>query len=554
MAFFLFILIVAAIGGLIFLGLQLLTFKKENEQLGSELSNQQQEQAAKVGKYEAHIKKLTDYANGLKDKVQRLAKWQKMADAEIQAEALLVSARDELAKAESEARRLTENAEQQAKALVADADATLAKAKTEADHLDASAQQQAAALLLSAQNEAREIPEDARRQAAAYEQTARAMKNLIEGYGNQYLIPTRSLLDELAEDFGHKEAGQELKRARENSLLMIRNGTAGRCNYVEANRRETAVNFVVDAFNGKVDSILSRVKNDNVGTLQQAIHDAFAVVSLNGKAFRDATITEEYLAARLDELKWAAVTQQLKLDEREEQKRIKDQIREEEKARREYERAIREAAKEEELIRKAIEKAQEQMGHATAQQRADYERQLEELTQRLTDAESRNQRALSMAQQTKRGHVYVISNVGSFGENVYKIGLTRRLEPLDRIRELGDSSVPFEFDVHALLFSDDAPALENQLHKHFVMMQMNKVNYRKEFFKVDLSHIRGEIETLGLSAKWTMISEAKEYRETLAIEKAIRDNPVQREAWTKRQLSLEVVDNEFIEPAEVEAE
>lgn len=86
------------------------------------------------------------------------------------------------------------------------------------------------------------------------------------------------------------------------------------------------------------------------------------------------------------------------------------------------------------------------------------------------------------------------------------------------------------------------------------MMQMNKVNYRKEFFKVDLAHIRREIETLGLSAKWTMISEAKEYRETLAIEKAIRDNPVQREAWTKRQLALEVVDNEFREPAEVEAE
>ena len=258
------------------------------------------------------------------------------------------------------------------------------------------------------------------------------------------------------------------------------------------------------------------------------------------------------MASRLDELKWAAVAQQLKLDEREEQKRIKDQIREEEKARKEYERAIREAAKEEELIRKAIEKAQEQMGHATAQQRANYERQLEELTQRLADAESRNQRALSMAQQTKRGHVYVISNVGSFGENVYKIGLTRRLEPLDRIRELGDSSVPFEFDVHALLFSDDAPALENQLHKHFVMMQMNKVNYRKEFFKVDLAHIRGEIETLGLTAKWTMTSEAKEYRETLAIEKAIRDNPAQREAWLKRQLEINIVGNEFVEPVELE--
>ena len=80
--------------------------------------------------------------------------------------------------------------------------------------------------------------------------------------------------------------------------------------------------------------------------------------------------------------------------------------------------------------------------------------------------------------------MYIISNIGSFGELVYKIGLTRRLEPLGRIRELGDSSVPFEFDVHALIFSEDAPSLETKLHNHFLMMQMNKVNYRKEFFKV----------------------------------------------------------------------
>jgi hypothetical protein len=333
----------------------------------------------------------------------------------------------------------------------------------------------------------------------------------------------------------------ELKTARERSIAMVRSEAAATCEYVEVRRRTTAIRFVIDAFNGKVDSILSRVKHDNAGTLEREIRDAFTLVNYNGEAFRDARILPAYLDARLAELKWAAIVQQLRQDEKEEQRRIKEQIREEEKARREYERALKEAARDEELLRKAMEKALQKVQQATDAQKAIYERQLEDLSEKLRQAEERSQRALSMAQQTKRGHVYIISNVGSFGPDVYKIGLTRRLEPLDRVRELGDSSVPFEFDVHALIFSEDAPALETQLHKHFVVMQMNKVNYRKEFFRVDIGHVRDEVEKLGLNAKWTLTAAAREYRETLAIEQAIRDDPAKREAWVKRQLELEPV-------------
>jgi hypothetical protein len=106
---------------------------------------------------------------------------------------------------------------------------------------------------------------------------------------------------------------------------------------------------------------------------------------------------------------------------------------------------------------------------------------------------------------------------------------------------LGDSSVPFEFDVHALIFSEDAPGLETQLHKQFLLMQMNKVNHRKEFFKVDLAHIRQEVEKFGLTAKWTMKAQAQEYYETLAIEKAINEDPVKKDAWLNRQLLLDPV-------------
>ncbi len=96
-----------------------------------------------------------------------------------------------------------------------------------------------------------------------------------------------------------------------------------------------------------------------------------------------------------------------------------------------------------------------------------------------------------------------------------------------------------------MLFSEDAPALEHLLHKHFVTMQMNKVNFRKEFFRVDLAHIRAEIESLGLSVQWTMTAEAREYRETLAIEKTLENDPTKRDAWIKRQLELDAANNNF---------
>jgi hypothetical protein len=155
-----------------------------------------------------------------------------------------------------------------------------------------------------------------------------------------------------------------------------------------------------------------------------------------------------------------------------------------------------------------------------------------------------------MAQQTKRGHVYVISNLGSFGEDVFKIGLTRRLEPLDRVRELGDASVPFEFDVHAMIQSEDAPALEHTLHRLFMVAQMNKVNPRKEFFRVKLSAIRDEIEKLGIQATWTMKAAAAQYRESLAIDKAIHENPSSMTAWMNKQLVLDATIPEEGEMAE----
>ena len=137
-------------------------------------------------------------------------------------------------------------------------------------------------ILENAQSKAIQIAGDAYRamqNSEEFRRTAVAMKNIIDGYGDEYLIPTYSLLDDLAEEFSHTEAGEKLRFAREKSRLMIKNGTAAKCDYVETNRKETAVTFVLDAFNGKVDSILSKVKKDNYGILEQKIKDSFQFTS-----------------------------------------------------------------------------------------------------------------------------------------------------------------------------------------------------------------------------------------------------------------------------------
>lgn len=425
------------------------------------------------------------------------------------------------ARSESEAVSIRDSAKQQA----GETREKAAAARERAESLLAEAVDESQRLVAAARNQAEEIAGSAfkaKENAELYERTAKAMKNVIKGYGDEYLVPNHSVLDGLADEFGHKEAGQELKRVRKRVKETIKNQMAANCDYAEPNRRATAIEFVLDAFNGKVDTVLSKVKHDNYGKLEQEIYDAANLVNFNGQAFRNARIEPDYLNTRLEELKWAVVLKELKLEDQAEQRRIKEMMREEERARREYEKAIKQAEKEEKLLQKAMTEARKQLEAAGAEQRAEYERKLAELQGQLEAAEEKNQRALSMAQQTRRGHVYVISNVGSFGEHIYKIGMTRRLEPMDRVKELGDASVPFGFDVHALIHHEDAPALEASLHQRFGERRVNKVNPRKEFFQTKLHDIREMIEGLGIEVHWTMRAEAEEYRESISI--GLRDS------------------------------
>ncbi|XOF33861.1 MAG: DUF4041 domain-containing protein [Candidatus Electrothrix sp. YB6] len=394
------------------------------------------------------------------------------------------------------------------------------EAKKKHEEIFMSSSADASEIIARAEQQAKEIAGDALKAVAhekELEKAIKAMRNTIKGYGEEYLISSDNFLDELADEYNFKKAGQELKKVRESIRLMIKNETAADCDYVEVNRRNYAIHFVLDAFNGKVDSILSKVRHDNYGKLQQQILDAFNLVNHNGSAFRSARINQPYLDLRMEELKWAVAVHELKVQDREEQKRIKQEMREEVKAKKEYEKAIKEAEKEEKILQKAMEQARKELLSATDAQREEYEARLKDLEEKIHEAEEKNQRAISMAQQTKRGHVYVISNIGSFGDNVLKIGLTRRLEPMDRVKELGDASVPFPFDVHAMMFSEDAPALEKELHQTFNNYQVNKVNQRKEFFQIKVADVKEAAAGLGIETHWTMKAEAREYRESIIL-------------------------------------
>lgn len=489
----------------------------------------------------AGVADADDAANRLKQEATVQATATRVA-AEAKAQALVEGAEAQAAQLRAVVQRELAEANDEAKRIRADARAYQRDKKEKGDAVLATASENATRIVAQAREQAEKVAGDAlraMRDAERWEATEKAMRNVVKGYGDRYMKPPHGVLDDLADDYDHTRAGRELKMARERSKVMVTEGRAATCEYVETRRRETAIRFVTDAFNGKVDAILSKLKTSNIGTMTQKVNDAYALVNHNGAAFRDARITPEYLNARLVELKWAQAALLLREQEREEQREIKARIREEERAQREFERAQRQAAKEQAQLRKAMDKAQKMLGKAREEERAQYEAQLAELQSKLTEAEERNQRAVSMAQLTKSGHVYVISNLGSFGEDIFKIGLTRRLEPLDRVRELGDASVPFKFDVHALIYSEDAPRLETALHHRFALSQLNKVNPRKEFFKVSLHDIKAAVEELGLDVHWTLKADALEYRETQALNAELANDERVREAWLARQARWE---------------
>ena len=274
-------------------------------------------------------------------------------------------------------------------------------------------------------------------------------------------------------------------------------------------------NQLLRSFNSETESLIRSVTVRNLDNIRQKITRSFEA---HNKLFAidNVQLSKEFLELKLLRMTCFYAYQKKLQEEKELLQVQKEQLREEEKVRHELEMARKKIEKDENQFKHEIERTMKYLQNSSM----DAEKQLyidkirelnEKLEQLSKDKENINQREAN----AKAGYVYIISNIGSFGENIFKIGMTRRLEPLDRIKELSSASVPFDFDVHALIFSDDAPALEALLHQEFRNLEVNKVNHRKEFFKVTLSNIEKLVkEKYDKAVTFIEIPKAEEYRES----------------------------------------
>ncbi len=321
---------------------------------------------------------------------------------------------------------------------------------------------------------------------------------------------------------------EEIKQVREQQKSLVKDKQAitfPETSTISADKAynkkilEGQVKLMLAAFNIECDLLIAKVAPSNFPRTLERI-EKLANSLEKSAATLHCGFNLDYVEYKYQECQLQYQFKLKKQQEQEEQKLIREQIREEQKATKEYERAVAQAEKEERMYRDMLSKAREELNNAAINNASSEDRliavqRIADLERQLAEAEAKEERAKSMAQQTRKGHVYIISNIGSFGEDVYKIGLTRRLEPMDRVKELGDASVPFSFDVHAMIYTEDAPTLENQLHREFTTTRVNAVNHRKEFFRTDLTSIKEAVERLtDVETEFKMTILAEEYYES----------------------------------------
>lgn len=401
-----------------------------------------------------------------------------------------------------------------------DADAELARVK------EAAAQERA--------TQRRVAEEDARKRNALAEEYSTARRTY------ETLKKELALLEENLEDisFGiyrphftfetSAEYKAKLEASCDQQRQFVRAGRAAVCPVqwtVNNSKTEGArmarqnTKLVLRAFNGECDAAVSKVTWNNITRMEERIRKTFDAINKLGTVLH-VSITDEFLRLKLDELRLTHEYEDKRHAEQEEQRQIREQMREEERAQREIVKAREEAEREEARFEKALENARAEVARASGEQLEKLNSKIQDLQTQLEIARQQKARAVSLAELTKAGYVYVISNIGSFGDDVYKVGMTRRWEPMERIRELSGASVPFGFDVHAMMYSENAPALETALHKWMEERRMNLVNPRKEFFQIGLDEIESFARKNGVTIEFAKLAEAREYRETVAARAA----------------------------------
>lgn len=354
---------------------------------------------------------------------------------------------------------------------------------------------------------------------SALDQTIADKKNQIIWLDDEILVQEFGLYNpkfDFANALGYKEALSEI-RATQKALIKNKKAVTGNTAWTVNNNAAKGKKLVTDtqklllrAFNSECDELVNKVKYTNFDASLGKIQKSAAAISKLGTIMNIA-ITPEYLTLKENELRLAFEYQCKKQQEKEEAKAMRAEQREQAKIQKELEEQKRKIEKEQTHYQTAYEKLISQLSlHPDdvdlLKKKEEMENQLSDIDKALTDIDYRqaNMRA---------GYVYIISNIGSFGENIYKIGMTRRLDPQERVDELGDASVPFKFDVHAMIFSDDAPALEAALHRAFEDKKVNMVNQRREFFRVTLDEIKEVVRAnFDKTVEFVDVPDAEQYR------------------------------------------
>ena len=346
---------------------------------------------------------------------------------------------------------------------IIDKEAEVARLQTEADALDRTVG-------------------DLRSSYAAKRETMRKLEHQVAVYDERLAFAELGVYEPHF-DFGDSEIFKDqIRQVREKQKAMVSQKTAAICPSdwtVDGSRSkgQTMINrqmrLTMRAFNNECEAAIANTRWNNVVAMEKRILNAAKQINA-ANASMNLSIDERYVSLKLDEL-------HLTHEYREQRKVEKDERAERARMEREEKNlltAARAAQQEENRYRDMLDRARQEAGVD--------ESRIADLEAALAEAHAKTERARAMAEMTKSGYVYIISNIGSFGEEVVKIGLTRRLDPDDRVRELGDASVPFGFDTHAMIYSDEAPALENALHREFADRRINASNMRKEFFRVGL--------------------------------------------------------------------
>lgn len=316
-------------------------------------------------------------------------------------------------------------------------------------------------------------------------------------------------------------------RARQKEMIKKNIAVSGSTDWTVNNNKAKGRKMVNDmkklllrAFNSECDETIGKVKYNNFEVSKRKILKSAEQIQKLGTVM-NVYITQAYINSKIDELYLSFEYQQKKQQEKEEQRELRAQQREEAKLKKEIEEKRKKIKKEQTHYQQALKNLLSQIKeHGETEdliaKKAELETELSNIDKSIKDIDYRE------ANQ-KAGYVYVISNVGSFGENIYKIGMTRRLEPQDRVDKLGDASVPFKFDVHAMIFSDNAPALEAALHRAFEDRKLNMVNTRREFFYVTLDEIKQVVkENFDKTVEFIDFPDAEQYRTSLKMREQLQ--------------------------------